>query len=513
MILLFLVGLNLPAYAASGLFLKTPPAASAFVLDFSGDTTDSKATIHALQGLVNGTSAEVYVNSRSSDMEQLKYCGKPYTVLSQVGGTCSGLKTLFKKYQASVQRMFIYDPTNDWTFYLALMAGAQSNGIPVTDDIRAALQEQVPGWAGFVVDYRKKGNNRIEGYDFALEKLMPKSTKKSVFFARSRSLSVIDYVVSSKSFVFNLTVSDAAQNLLCKKIFATPGYGPGTSLGGYAGDSVNRLANPYGIGYNVSDYYSNGSFWSSFPNKIYTQRAGKAVTAQPGRVYVSIILSDGDNLQFDQGSLYTGWKDPARGTVPVGTALAPVLQEINTPLLDWFYANKTANDELIAGPCGFQFIYLDDYKTSMLRQWCALNAKWCADAGFHTASVWLGTYPSENYNIYTATCGLQGIRHHKNRITNPQLSNGVVLLNETNTDFNSTAELYDNLAGVAANTTVPVFTTAKLITPDFGKTIFTAIKSVVDRLNTNFPGKYVFLLPSDQAETARNHQQLLESGN
>jgi hypothetical protein len=92
-------------------------------------------------------------------------------------------------------------------------------------------------------------------------------------------------------------------------------------------------------------------------------------------VYVSFILIDGDNIQIDQELIYQLWKDPARGTVPVGTALTPVFQEFNSPLLDYYYANKTANDELIAGPCGFQFIYLDNFKDTLLPQWCALNLR------------------------------------------------------------------------------------------------------------------------------------------
>ncbi len=521
MILPFLVLLSLPASAASGLFLKTPPAAEAFLLKFSGDTLDSRATAYALQGLVNSTTAEVFIDERGNDRAQIDFSGKPYTVLNTtlVGGSTSlrGVRTLFNKYHPSVQKMFLYDPAKDWTFYLAFMAGAQQNGIPVTDTVRAALQAQVPGWAGTVEDYRNIGADRIEGYSWALANLMPNCSKKSVYFARAFDLDCMDYVAASKSFVFNLSVADAAQEAKISEIFATPGYGVGTSLGGYAGDSVNRLANPYGIGYNVSDFYSNGSFWSSFPNKTYTQATGQAVTPLNGKVYVAILLSDGDNLQFDQGAIYSNWKnDPNRGTVPVGTSLAPVLQEIDTPLLDWYYANKTANDELIAGPCGVQFIYLDDYNPALLPQWCEINAKWTAGAGFHTASVWLGTFPSANYDVYTAISGVDNIRHNANLFslsTNPRFSNGVPVFNERIRDCQTEQELYDDLAGVAANPNAPVFATGKLITARFGNTIFTSIKTVVDQLNANFPGKYVFQLPRDQAETAREHLQPKRSWN
>jgi autotransporter-associated beta strand protein len=520
-ILSFLVLLSLPASAASGLFLKTPPAAEAFLLRFSGDTTDSRATSYALQGLVNSVSAEVFIDQRTNDRAQIDSSGKPYTVLntSLVGGSTSlrGVRTLFNRYHPSVQKMFIYDSAKDWTFYLALMAGAQQNGIPVTDTVRAALQAQVPGWAGTVVDYRNIGADRIEGYSWALANLMPNCTRKSVYFAGAFDLVCMDYVVASKSFVFNLSLSDPAQVAKITEIFATPGYGVGTSLGGYAGDSVNELANPYGIGYNVSNFYSNGSFWSSFPNKTYTQATGEAVTALNGKVYVAILISDGDNLQFAQGAIYSNWKnDPNRGTVPVGTSLPAVLQEMDTPLLDWYYANKTPNDELVAGPSGFQFIYLNDYNPALLPQWCEINAEWTAGAGFHTTSLWRGDFPSANYDVYTAMSGVDNIRHNRNLFplsSNPQFSNGVPVFNERIRDCQNEQELYDDLAGVAANPSAPVFATGKLITARFGTTIFTSIKTVVDRLNADFPGKYVFQLPSDQAETAREYLQPKRSWN
>jgi hypothetical protein len=259
----------------------------------------------------------------------------------------------------------------------------------------------------------------------------------------------------------------------------------------------------------VGNFYSNGSFWSSFPNKTYTQSPGTAIKAEKGKVYVAFLLSDGDNLQFAQGPLYSAWKnDPNRGTVPVGTSMPPVLQEIDSPLLDWYYENKTPNDELVAGPCGFQFIFLDDFPEKMLPEWCELNAKWCAGAGFHTASLWHGKFPSKKYDIYTSLSGVTNIRHNSNLAPineNPRLSNGVPVFNERIRDNWTEEELYEDLAGVEADPRIPIFATGKLISAGFDGKLFTAAKSVVDRLNAEFPDKYVFLLPADQAETAKDY--------
>lgn len=59
----------------------------------------------------------------------------------------------------------------------------------------------------------------------------------------------------------------------------------------------------------MSDYYANGSFWCSYPNKSFKQRPGRAVKAENGKIYVSVVFSDGDNVQFDQNALYAIWTD------------------------------------------------------------------------------------------------------------------------------------------------------------------------------------------------------------
>ena len=58
---------------------------------------------------------------------------------------------------------------------------------------------------------------------------------------------------------------------------------------GYAksGDDLLAAVNNYGIGYVVSDYYANGSFWSAYPNKSFYQPKGKARKVKPVK-YMSV---------------------------------------------------------------------------------------------------------------------------------------------------------------------------------------------------------------------------------
>jgi hypothetical protein len=486
------------ALAASGMFPKMPIAPMAYVIDCYKDWPDARMTARALQGMINQQSAEVYVDNSERDWEQLRLGGKPFELLQRLDGNNGGLRALFQKYQVRVEKMIVYDPDKDWTCYLALMAAAQQNAIPVTESNKDELMAEF-GWHGEVEDFRNRWSNRIEAYNWALRNLMP-GCNKQVVFAVWNQAPLIDYVVASKGFAFGLDFnSDRAE---VEKIFRAGGYGVGTSLMGYSntGDDANKVANPFGIGYVVSDLYANGSYWSSFPDKTYKQTPGKAIPAVPGKVYVHIIWSDGDNIQFDQNSLYDLWQDPARGTIPVGTELAPALQELNTALLDWYYARITTNDELIAGPPGVQFIYVGDFNDQLFPAWCNLTRYWCAGAGFHTSHNWNTPIPSLKYSQYMLSCGFDGVLAEGFKIKAgfpPQVETiGVA----------SEQELFDRITQIKPDPKVPIFTGFTCIVQGFYKGDlrgYSAIKRVLDRVEAAYPGRYVFLLPKDEFATIR----------
>ncbi|MGH7953979.1 MAG: GxGYxYP domain-containing protein, partial [Limisphaerales bacterium] len=309
-----------------------------------------------------------------------------------------------------------------------------------------------------------------------------------------------DYVVASKGFDFWLNPNNPEERAETEKIFSTKGYGLGTSLMGYHGDQANEIANPHGIGYVASDYYGNGSFWSSFPDKTYTQTPGYAVKAEPGKIYASITWSDGDNIQFDQNSLFDFWHGRDHGTVPVATALSPTLQELNPPLLDWYYSKMTTNDELIDGPTGVQFIYIKDFNDRLFPAWCKLTREWCHDAGFHFGRIWDCPNPSAKFDTYMKTCGFDGIFGEGGSIRPgypPKLDTFGAWDEE---------KLFEQLTNaVKPNPRAPVFVSFTPIVQGFNKRGggYSAIKRVMDRVEAAYPGRYVFLLPKDQFATIR----------
>lgn len=493
------------------MFPKMPAATNAYVVNIHQDSGDAWMTAWALQGLINQKSAEVYIINNPWDGDPLKDCGKPYIELPRLTGTNAGLRTLFQKYQGHVKKMFIYDPDKDWTWYLALMSGAQQAGIPVTESIKEELISEF-NWKGDVEDFRNRWANRIEAYDWALKNLMHNCTKKVVFATSNRrdkyreriGNPITDYAVASKGFVFWLDFDKERAEV--EKIFRTPGYGVGTSLMGYGstGDGANYVSNPFGIGYVVSELYANGSFWSSFPDKTYTQAPGKAIEAEPGKIYVSLVWSDGDNLEFDQNPLYKFWHDPARGTIPVATELAPALQELNSPLLDWYYSQMTTNDELMAGATGSQFIFVQYYNRALFPAWCDLTRVWCRDAGFHTGRICLARYGSVRYITYMKRCGFDGVLGDAQDLR-PEFHLLVVKPGVSNKE-----DLFNHLTAIKPNSREPKFISFELTVGGFyeGDHGYSTVKQVIKHIEAAHPGRYVFLLPKDQFATIHAYYEV-----
>jgi hypothetical protein len=269
---------------------------------------------------------------------------------------------------------------------------------------------------------------------------------------------------------------------------------------GSNGDQSNETANRYGIGYVVSDFYANGSFWSSFPNKTYTQPPGKAIKAEPGKIYACISWSDGDNIQFDQNPIYHLWHDPAHGTIPVATPLATALQELNSPLLDWYHSMMTTNDELAAGPSGFQFIYIEFFNNNLFPAWCDLNRIWCADVGFHNARPWMVRNPGSKFSAYLKTCGFEGVIGDKWSI---EAGMPPVLGDHGS---GNEEQLYQQFAAIKPNEKRPIFVSFSCGSGDFlqnGELGYSKIKRQIERINKEYPGRYVFLLPKDVFATVR----------
>ena len=490
---------------------KMPPGGDIVeVVDISQDSAQAMMAARALQGHINRSGAKIYVHAVQSEKDWITdtahFGGRTVTHLPLRDEKNPGLKALLRQYQQVIKEYELYDTAKEWTFNLAMIKAGLADGLPVDaalrDDLLSTFAEKP------IVDYSGIGSDRISGYTWAIEHLLPETQKEIVFLLGLRSSDwhyapwmLYDYATACRAFLFHLDWMKPDERTLIQRILAQ--YAPRTPLMGYSGDCgdcFSPIASLNGLYGFAADYFPNASFWSSFPTRYgLRQERGRALQVTGGKVYVALYTSDGDNLSFNHRDLPKWLKDPAARYMPQGYSIDPILVELAPPLIEWAYQHLHSAIELTGGPSGLG--YPDGgISDEQYDRWLQDNAFYMAQAGLTTAQMWnMGDCTSARVRQYLLSQpDIKGVflDHHDGtntyKLYKKQIAQNSSLIAAYPND------LKDRLSKVQAKPDAPTFvgyqTRADSITP-------TILKQLVDELHTAFPGKYVFLTPRDYLET------------
>ncbi|KAK1634533.1 hypothetical protein BDP81DRAFT_396487 [Colletotrichum phormii] len=115
----------------------------------------------------------------------------------------------------------------------------------------------------------------------------------------------------------------------------------------------------------ATDFYFNPTIFSGFNTKNQSQQSAPGgppwrpppPPKRTPKVFLSLVYLEGDNIQYDQRSMFQHWNDSARGSVPLGWTISPLLHDIGPGILSYYQKTSTENDLLIAGPDGAGYTY------------------------------------------------------------------------------------------------------------------------------------------------------------
>jgi hypothetical protein len=177
-----------------------------------------------------------------------------------------------------------------------------------------------------------------------------------------------DYLIANKALVFWLDplVPEEASlfaSILTKVAPDTPYLG--WFVGGHEDPGVT-LCSQHGIPVLAADFFTNATVWAGVPGRIKASQPAATTPPLANKVYVTITMSDGDNLQFDEHQLRKIWDDPQRGKVPINWSIDPLLIEAAPAMWAYYQRTQTANDLLVAAPSGAGYTYPGDWPSSML---------------------------------------------------------------------------------------------------------------------------------------------------
>lgn len=125
----------------------------------------------------------------------------------------------------------------------------------------------------------------------------------------------------------------------------------------------------HGISTIPSDFYENSTIHASAKHIVNHAPVPKR-DALENKIYISLFLSDGDNVQYCQHSMLRLWLNEARGSIPINWTVSPGLVDIGPDIMNYYYSTATPADCLSSGPSGLGYALIYD----------AHNDKWFASS-------------------------------------------------------------------------------------------------------------------------------------
>lgn len=384
-ILLMTALVLLPAASSARVLPKSSlPAEEMRLEDADAQSSEAAFLLQVLQGLVNRTKPRIYLRDDRYEgghdpvlqatmhdwwRERLEANGYHFAQSDQVEELLSAFPKCFTGallYDADCWT----DPLKANQLNVIVTLCSVKNLLPVTPELNARLKLPV------VEDVRGRWNGLNAPYAWAVADplLREKCTSSFLVHRHPWSPYLTDYAVAHRAMVFWIDQGsrpDGLNHALFDQLLTfsahnTPVMGcwqswwpkePGASpLDGIDELALVKYCSDRGRIFICACSRGNLTVHSGFPTHQLKQKPIHYRSLDEARTYVTVILSDGDNIAGTMLLRPRLWNDPARGTIPLGWTVAPSMADVCPDVLEHYYRTATPNDYFITGCSGYGYV-------------------------------------------------------------------------------------------------------------------------------------------------------------
>jgi len=353
-----------------------PPARRVAAVRHAGLATEERIALTCLQGLVAREQPSI-VTVRSPEVEEFWLAW--HVAKGQIDGfdTVADWTTLVDAHRDRIKGVVVPDAGLFRGDVLALNVAAcedmlvgspelaQRLRLPVAIDLRERFQTYAEGMEWLWTTYKDRLNPRL--CDFRHPALLPFCT--------------FDYGYQWRALMFWIAgpkeehlpgVDRVAEQRLLERILGEmpplgvcigfPGMGPGEGLGEPAGV---ELLSRFGKSLVCTNHTGNHSFWSAARVERLTQpKQPPAPALDRTRIYIALVLSDGDNQILWAAYFRKHFEHPVFGTFPLAFGMGPAIRELQPGMAQWYYEHATPTTEFIADVSGAGYMAPQHFATA-----------------------------------------------------------------------------------------------------------------------------------------------------
>ena len=377
----------------------------ASVLDYF-DTTklsnEEELMFTSLKGIVNKVQPRIYTCDSDPSASYNTWIEKLGLKLNKVDNPY----TLIDKYKKELAGIVIYDDTDKMTIHtinLATTIAGTRSALVVSPALAKVIQKKYNfkviddlRHPTYKEDHTKFGD-KWEIYDYMYDHYLDGTSDRIVVGLDPEGVYgyLRDYAIAVGANTFYLDPDANLDVELLNKYYSRMKPGKSMYMGWHVQENKGvKFAAQYGIPTLAADWNKNLSVYAGMQKgyDIKPQKTAKAPKLE-NKIYISFIISDGDNLQYMEGHLLNIWEQEIRGDFPISYTMTPSLLDIGKPLLNYYYKTATDNDCFISGPSGYGYFYPKYYAlredvAKTFPAFLQLTNKYFKKLGWRAITVW-----------------------------------------------------------------------------------------------------------------------------
>ena len=482
--------------------LFSAPAAQLDAINIASRRFDIKLSMISLQGVVNKNQPKILVlNDAGEGVETWpKATGLKYTKTTDY-------KALILKYSSSIKGVVIYKKSVMDTVNVATTIASIEDGIVVSPEFAEVLKSEYN--FNVIVDLNKANiSNKIDAYNYLYNNYWSKCSRRIIMGLKpDEHVQLRDLAIASKAAVLWLEPKNSEEKKILDKFFAdaTPidtyyaGWWPEEGSGVGYGTSKGVITVP-------ADFYENYTVYSGQSRQLSIPTVPAKPTLENNKIYVSLNMSDGDNIQYNQHVMRMSgwWGSSDRGKVPIGWTCSPALLDAGPQILNYYYKTSTANDVLICGPSGLGYSSSDSWTNqATIQKYAEITNSYFEKTAFNIITVW-STLSTEKANwLINGMPSLLGLTTQNQTSSKIRFANNSTPIVWFGSDFitsrgamsydQGTSNIKNRLSAAASiSYTKPQFYAAQVKSWD---TKVPELVKLVKDLEAQYPGRFVFVRP------------------
>ena len=375
--------------------LFLPPATVLRSLDMPAQNLSSEERIMmcVLQGLVNRTRPRILLYNHNEEprttwpnahaLRRITPIASPYLMV--------------KYYMKELKGLVLYSTEkNEHYANVAATVGGLERALPVTEEIRAKLIKNgvdLPVLADLTTLTQ---TSTLSVYNYLYNNYWSRCNHRLLVSLRPGIPYVHDIAAAAGSAVVWLDPRNASEKALLDKMLKDMTPGRDFVLGWYPEErSGVGEATRYGLSTVPADFFENTTVYSAVSCPVDIPAVPKRPRLQ-NKVYATVYISDGDNIQYCQHAMAKIFEQGGRGKMPMNWTISPSLVDFSPSMLNYYYKKATANDCFVSGPSGMGYAMPYDahnkkWNTTMYKDfapYASLSQRYLEQAGLRVITIW-----------------------------------------------------------------------------------------------------------------------------